>query len=283
VELSQHDPEGRDLRISCGAALVNLQLAVRSTGTAASVTLGGDDLDVVGTVVATGEWAPSPVERQRFRAIVRRMSYRRPFEDYPLAHITWQALEASAKESTSPVRWITGRREALALARLLIYSGRVHRNDVHYQRELGMWLSHGAKSSPPASGFPSGVLGVEGVGAMGLASAGTRFPDEEVLADRIERESVLVVGTPDDGPDDHLRAGESMQRTWLEATRLGLVASVMTQPLHLGEVRRELAEALGLPGVPQVLMRFGYPNSIPVPRSGRRDLPELFRDEQGDS
>jgi nitroreductase len=279
VELSQHDPSGRDLRISCGAALVNLELAVRSTGTAAHVALGGDDLDVVGTVVANGQLWPTPVERQRFGAIVRRMSYRRPFEDHPLAHITREALEGAARETTLPVRWITGPREALALARLLVYAGRVYQNDVPYQRELAMWLSHEPDSDSSSPRFPRAALGSEGVGAMGLASGGTRIPDEGVLADRIEQESVLVIGTPDDGPDDHLRAGDSMQRTWLEATRLGLVASVMTQPLHLSEVRRELAEALGLPGVPQALMRFGYPSSIPVPRGGGRDLPELFGDE----
>ncbi len=38
------------------------------------------------------------------------------------------------------------------------------------------------------------------------------------------------------------------------------MASIMTQPLHLAEVRTRLEDLLDGMAVPQALMRFGYPD-----------------------
>lgn len=283
LALSRHDPDGRDRHISCGAALTNLVVAVRSTGWRADVQRGGtaDQPDVVATVTGTRRIEPTPADHQRYRAIVRRMSYRRPFEDHDLPHVTREALHATAKSAHTAVRWVTGQHEALELARLLIYTARAYSDDAYYQRELSMWLSEGS-DEPPDEGIPAAALGAEGIPALGLATPRTRFPDERNLAARIDSESVLVLSTPSDEYEHHVEAGEAVERTWLEATGLGLVGSLMTQPLHLSEVRTGLAKTLGLAGVPQVLMRFGYASAIPTPRTSRRPQEELFADDQED-
>ena len=61
-----------------------------------------------------------------------------------------------------------------------------------------------------------------------------------------------------------------MEHAWLSATAMGIAASVMTQPLHIPEVRAGLRSALQLSGHPQVVMRFGFAEPIPVPRTSRR-------------
>ncbi|PRW64565.1 Acg family FMN-binding oxidoreductase [Actinopolyspora mortivallis] len=267
VALEQHDPEGRDRRLSCGAALTNLFLAVRGIGWEAELNRPTDseEADLVGRVTGTQRRDPTVLEGQRFRAITRRSSYRRPFHDQGLAHVAREALLAAGSSSGVRARWLSGPDDARNLAELLGYAARVHRKDRHYQRELAMWMTGGSSVGGHAS-TREDELASEGVPAVGLTTSGTRLPDEQRLAEWIEREAVMVLSTESDARDDHLRTGEAMQLAWLTATSLGLAASVITQPLHLSEVRRGLAERLGLVGEPHILMRFGYPDPVPRQR-----------------
>lgn len=267
-EIDRHDPYGRDRRISCGAALANLILAVREVGWAAEVQWGEDaDLsDLVASVAAYTRRKPSATDGQRYRAINRRSSYRRAFENQAIPHATREALWAAATSSGVHARWVTGAGEAFEVARLLTYAARVYQGDVRYQRELAAWTVERTEEDP-GQGIRADALGTEGLPAVGLARSETRLPDEQGLAERIERESVLIVSTSSDERIHHFRAGESMQMAWLGATSLGLATSVMTQPLQLSEVRSGLADQLGIPAVPEVMMRFGYPGvDIPTRR-----------------
>jgi hypothetical protein len=55
------------------------------------------------------------------------------------------------------------------------------------------------------------------------------------------------------------------------------VGSVLTQPLHLHEVRAGLIERLGLAGFPQLLLRLGYPVTATPATAGIAGLAEERR------
>ncbi|MGW1679638.1 nitroreductase family protein [Saccharopolyspora sp. NPDC002376] len=256
--VAQHDPEGRDRRISCGAALANLVLAIRGLGWAVEETFGSDAGLVIAEVAATERAEPSEVERRRFETVLDRRSHREAFDDPALPENIREALLDAATASGVAGRWISGADETLAVARLLTYAARVFRDNAAYQRELSSWTTS-------AGDVPSNGVGERGLAAVGLTTGRTHLPDESALAARMQREAVLVVGVQVDGQVNQVRAGAAVEQAWLEATGRGLAASVMTQPLHLEEVRSDLAAALGFTGMPQVLMRFGRPAG-----SGRR-------------
>lgn len=258
-ELSRHDPEGRDRRISCGAALTNLVLAVAELGWEPEVRRepqGADRPEVVAAVAGHRRKEADDAEKQRYRAITRRTSYRQAFHDHAVPEDIRQSLLVAVASSAAQARWVADG-DVSTLARLLIHAANVHRGDRSYQRELAMWTLE--QEAPAEWGIPAGALGSEGVPAVGLATSEVRIPDEHKLAERIAKESILVLTTPADEFRDHLRAGEAMESAWLEAVSRDVAASVMTQPLRLSEVRSRLTEMLGVSGVPQVLMRFGYP------------------------
>jgi hypothetical protein len=72
-----------------------------------------------------------------------------------------------------------------------------------------------------------------------------------------------------DGPADWLRAGQGLQRVLLTATRHGVSASLLCQPLDtLG------ADRTGASGHIQAIIRFGY--GPPVPGTPRRPFPEVL-------
>lgn len=280
--LDGHDPERRDLRISCGAALANLTLAVRASGWKTDVDRGGPAQrpGSLASVCAARREQPSAIDLMQYQAIPRRESWRRPFRHVPVSDMEQAVVADAASWPGAQARWIMDDEQAHAVAELLSHSSRVFRDDRRYQRELSAWTystpsAHGVSDG---RGIPDGALPRQGVSAIGLAASRTQVPDCAMLASRIGREAVLVLGSSGDGRGDHLLAGEAMQQAWLAATSMGLAVSVMTQPLHLSEVRSGLRDALRMDGVPQVVLRMGYPAAVPEARSPRRDVGEIFTD-----
>ena len=272
--LLQHDPSGREQQITMGAALTNLVLAVRRTGWSAEAHIHYGD-SITATITASRPRAQTATENQRHRAIVRRASYRRAFENQPLSHVTKESLYQATRLPGVFARWVSGEDEVAHVARSLAYSARVLRDDPGYGWELAAWTAeHERPEKLTATAHGSGHRS-----ASRPLMPATRLPDERRLAARIAGESMLVLSTPVEGRDGHLRVGQAMQQAWLEATSFGIAGSMLTQPLRLEEVRTGVAERLALPGTPQVLVRFGYP-AMSMPSEARRPLGEICGDGQ---
>src|SRR5262245_2796909 len=77
------DPDAREARLSCGAALFNLRFALRASGRTVRYDLLPDrDLpELLATVCLSGTRTPSPEQQRLAAAIHRRASNRRPFTD----------------------------------------------------------------------------------------------------------------------------------------------------------------------------------------------------------
>ncbi len=268
LELEEHDPQGRDRDISCGAALANLTLAVRHLGLIADVDRDpGGGVDVVATVTRNVSNPAGPEELRWFEAVPVRISHRRAFTTEPVSEEAREAFDALGESCGVCTRWVRETQETHQLARSLVYAATVYRADRRYQRELSAWTA--PRGSASDEGIPEEALGARGVPAIGLTTSRTALPDEYVLAARIAAESVVVVSSGSDDRASRVRAGEAMEYLWLDAVSRGLAASVMTQPLRLGEVRRRVTEVFGVES-PQLLMRFGYAASPAGERSGRR-------------
>jgi hypothetical protein len=257
--LPHHDPLGRDRLLSCGAALENAVLAMRILGWAPDVRLlpDPDRRDEVARADATSRREPSDVDLARYAAVPLRHSYRQPFAARPVDAGWRTALTAAAGTEGVEVRAIADE-QVDVLARALDHAALVLKADRAYQRELSAWT---AIVPNPLPG--TGVADVPGRLATlpwaGLVRRTTALPDAVTLAARLRRECLLLVETPDDGPRDQLRAGRALQATWLAATAAGLAGSLLTQPLHVREVRAGLIEGLGLAGFPQAILRLGHP------------------------
>ena len=274
ITLPYHDPTGRDRVLSCGAALANAELAVRALGWRAETALLGDPLipDWVGTVTATEPRSPTRTERARFAAIPHRRSHRLPFGPEVLSDDEINLIAAAGSGGGVGIRQITGEDEVRAVAGLVEYATRVSRDNRAYQRELLGWSTH-RHNRRARPGVQQERLG-PGLRVGGLSRLSTPASDVDVVAERISEETVLVLFTEGDSRREYLLAGAALQRAWLEATALGLAASVVTQPLHLSEVRGGLAGWLELPGRPHALLRVGRPPRL-VPPSPRKLVREF--------
>ncbi|MEV6899968.1 nitroreductase [Amycolatopsis sp. NPDC051372] len=271
VALPQHDPGRRDLAMSCGTALANLELAVRVLGRRADVEILPDPArpDVVARVDAATWCAPSAQDLARFAAIAARRSHRGRFGGPPVARRQVERVVRAAVTTGAEAVPLT---DAGELAELFDHAARAARDDDAYQRELALWTIRDEVGRRHGAGLGRTVVPPGELPGAGLVRRATEVPEPRVLRSRPAAETFL---TADDSRADHVRAGYALERGWLEAVTLGLSAAVLTQPLHVPEVRSALCEDRGLAGFPQALMRLGRPAGS-APASVRRGVGEVL-------
>lgn len=267
VELPYHDPRGRDRAISCGAALTNLAVTIRTQGWTTQIELFPDKErpELVARVIPSGAEQPSGADLARHAAIYRRHSYRAPFS---LLGLSWRDRDAliSAIGGNGVTAHVAQRKELFRLADLIDYAELVLRDDRAYQRELTSCLP----------GFPQPIRARSTLPWGGLVRPDTSVPDRYVMADRLGRECLVFVLTDTDSRRSHVQAGMALQRAWLTAVARGLVASVITQPWHLPAVRTSLTRLLDGNGFPQAMLRIGRP-TITRNRHDQRIQPTRMR------
>ncbi len=264
------DPEDRELRVACGAALFNTRLALRGHGIRPLVTLlpGTDAPGALATVRRGGSRDLDDEARRLIRAVPVRRSNRKPFreERVPAAHR--HALVRAAERERCWLHVVADRDERARLQRWVAKAHHVQEQDPGVRRELASWTGprHG-------DGVPPGSAGVrpapQDEWALRDFQAAERVPGKDYESDPL----VVVLCSFQDGPMAELQAGQALQRVLLTATDLGLSASFLSQVVEVRSVREELRRALGGNIVPQAVLRIGF--GSPVPPTPRRTVEDL--------
>jgi hypothetical protein len=290
--LRHMDPQGRELLISCGAALFNLRLALRVAGHDPIVWLmprdelmpGGEDQpDLLGSVeIVTTRAHPSAItERQLYEQIWRRHTNRQPFEKKPVGFNIVAELESAAwKERTH--LWLLHQRETRVLLADIKEADRKVNEDLdwrEYRAELRQYtnepmLSRGLGIPPEALG-PLPANGHVPYRDLGLEWHGHAERERKRFD---KRTRLLALSTNTNTRIDWLRAGMGLQRVLLTAVRLGVVASFYTQPLEpSNEKSRPRDPRSQWTRFPQMIMRVGY-CKLPAAQTPRLDNDDLWED-----
>ncbi|RJQ87285.1 Acg family FMN-binding oxidoreductase [Amycolatopsis panacis] len=277
VALPHHDPRRRDLAMSCGTALANLELAVRVLGRRADIAVLPDPArpDLIASIGTVGSLPPVDDELRRYGAITARRSHRAEFTGLPVSPDQLRTVLRAAVTTGVEARVLPGTAQ---LAKYLDHAARVIRDDGAYQRELALWTIRDEKAHRHGAGLGYSALPPGELPWAGLVRQRTALPDRPGLRERLEAETMLLFSTAGDARIDHIRAGYALERGWLEAVAHGIAGAVLTQPLHVPEVRSALCEDYRLPGFPHALLRLGRTTRA-VPGSPRRNLAEVLGED----
>ncbi|WP_189256046.1 Acg family FMN-binding oxidoreductase [Lentzea flava] len=267
------DPEDRELRLSCGAALFNLRVALQGFGIRPLVTLlpGKDAPGALATVRRGGTVRPDDEMRDLLRAVPARRTNRRPFFESGVDGRHRHALVRAAELERSWLHVVDTRQEVARMKEFVLRAHRIQQQDPGVLAELRSFTGHRPDATdgvPPASAGFRPEAQDEWMFRDFSADARPEGKDYE------SNPLVVVVCSFYDGPLGELQAGQAMQRVLLTATTIGLSASFMSQPVEVRTVREELRRALGGMLVPQAVLRVGY--STPVPATPRRPVTELL-------
>jgi nitroreductase len=254
------DPVGREMLISCGAALFGLRLAVRSLGYVPVVELLPDRARLrLLARVRFGEAEPMTArERQMLEALPHRHTHRGPFAAGPLPAGLVAGLQHDALAEGATLALVDRAHAYQQLEDILGAAGPRQDLDPAAQAEVRRWsreMADPARDGVPARAFPASAGREPGRLSQrdfdlgrGLGLLPTGGPPPAITA-------VLI--TPGDGRADWLRAGQALHRLLAHAASRWVFASLHTQPLEAAAIRALIRERLALPGAPQMLLQLG--------------------------
>lgn len=257
------DPDGREMLISCGAALYNLRSSLRALGYTPGVRLlpDPDRPHLLADVYLEPGEHPDQQTLREHAQIRRRRSHRGGFRADPLPAGILTAVRHDAEREGAKLIEAVDAHVKGALAALTDAAQHVQRRTPAYATEIARWApspktsrtdgvqeraypQQTPQTTPhfPARDFARG----HGWGAPSTAD------DDEVLAG-----VALLLVSGGDGPADRLRAGQALQRALLRATENDLSAAFHTQALEVPELRTFIRDQFCGGAHPQMLLRLG--------------------------
>jgi nitroreductase len=277
--LTVTDRDGRELVISCGAAVFNMRLALRKLGLDSHVALTpSENPRLLARVEPRPGVAANAAERRMFAAIARRHTYRGPFEDRPVSSELEVGLQDAARAEGALLVYMTQPGQRANVLHLARSAERELARDPRVRDELTAWTPAPSERRPdgvPSSAYahPSPLPSADELPArdFDLGRNIAQLPEPASAAG-----TLAVLATEGDNARDWLLAGQALQRMLLTATQHSALTAIHSQVVELAHTRSELRRELASAGMPQLLLRFGYaaPRTAPAttPRRATEDV-----------
>lgn len=274
------DPAGRQLVVSCGAAIANVELAIRAAGRLPETDLvpTGRLATRLAVVRLGGSHTPSPLETLLFEAIPHRATNRHPLDGSRVSADVLDGLDRLVDRPGVGITFVDGLSAHAGVVSLTTVADRVQAERRTFREELRRW-SRPDDSSPDGVPYSSRGLGAAGARRLsppvrdfdvdGRAGHDAREPDATV-----DRPLLAAVWTDRDRPLDWLRAGIVTERVLLALTAAGLAASFVNQPLDDVALRPYVADQVGAGGPVQVMLRVGA--GVAVRQAPRRPVDDVL-------
>ena len=270
------DPQDQELRISCGAALFNLRLALQGRGIRPDVTLCPDRArpGLVAEVRRGGTAPATPEVVRLLGAVPRRRTNRHPFSNAPVASPEQENLCRAAAQQGASLHLVHDRVRRRELSKLAEQAHRRQMDDPAFRAELAQWTgtAPGRPDGVPASaGGPLPAPQDHWVLRDFTGGAGReRVPDKDFEDEPL----IAVLTSPFTGRMGDVHVGEALQRVLLNATADGLAVSFLAQLVEVPDVCDAVQRLIGTIRPPQVVLRIGY--GWPTARTPRRAVADLL-------
>jgi nitroreductase len=277
--LPNTDPDGRDLMLSCGAALNHCVVALAAVGWRAKVArlpnpADPDHLAAIELVPC----AADSLEVALTAAIPRRRTDRRHYSSWPVPVSDIALMVARAARSGVTLCQVDDIDRLHGIVAQSVWDHMTH----DYLVELAEWSGRYASAAGvPARNTPKSDRHAKIPGRFFAGPALAMAPDSSPAEDNAV---VLALGTRCDDRLARLRAGEATSVVLLTATSMGLACCPVTEPLEVAGTRAAVrSNIFGDGDFPQMLLRVGWApiNADPLPPTPRRALSEFVTWNRG--
>jgi hypothetical protein len=272
------DPTGRQLALSCGAALLGARVSLAAAKIDVSTIVLPDpaDVDLLATMTIIGASADLDSGAVRLDAAAdSRRSNRRQFVSDDVPDSVIETLRNAAAVEGAWLQPVTTLDDRIAVATLTQHADDLQNASAAYRSELLAWTSGDPdrRDGIPSSAIPHNSGGAhDDIPIRQFDTRGEGALPQETRS-RLNQ-TMLVLGTEGDGRRDWLLAGQALGRVLLELTAAGFVASIFSQVAEVPGTREQLRRDLRLSGHPHLLLRVG--RADPTPPTPRRALEDVI-------
>lgn len=268
-QLAVTDPDGREMLISCGAALFNLRLGLRLAGRIPQARVLPDPRDptLIAEVSFDGRAEPDAYERRLGGHILRRRTHRGAFAPDPLPRGLLGVLRESAALDGTMLRVVADPGYRAVLAAATDSAEQTLRLDAAHVSEMSRWVippGSTRRDGVPPTSYPARPEHTDPdfPGRDFARGHGWGLPPLSCAPPQGAAGVVALLTTPGDRPEDWVRAGQAMQRILLTASSYGVAAALHSQPVELTWMREFIRTLLGDGGHPQLVVRLGLVTQV---------------------
>ncbi|MDY6796420.1 MAG: nitroreductase [Actinomycetota bacterium] len=254
------DGDDRELTMSIGAAITNLEVAAAHFGLKNEVRYhSGNDKELMARVILQKGDADKGL-LDLFPAITGRRTNRLAFKDRELEAGDLEKLRRNSTFGQTSVQLVTDKGMKDRLAELIDEGDRVRMADRSFRKELGDWIR-------PAKSIADDGLMTDSIGIPGFLSwAGPWMmrtfnigkSQGKKDADLAAKSAAIAVVLGSDSRDNLLDAGRLFERFTLTLTNMGMGYSFFNLPVEVPALRVKLKAFLDIGVLPQLLFRIGY-------------------------
>jgi hypothetical protein len=250
------DTSGREVILSCGAALDHLRVAMAARGWDSKIDWfpNPNNPDHLASIDFSPMSFVTEAHRRRAEAILQRHTDRLPMA----APTDWDSFETLLRSAFSPddaILTVLPKQARPRLAEASRLTEALRRYDSSYHAELSWWTS----GLEPDEGMPPGSLPT--LEENRLVGVDREFPtvrrDDRTRVVGPDHAEILVLSTVDDTSDQVLRCGEVLSTVLLECTMAGLATCPLSHMIELSTSRDIVADLITRAGRPQLLIRIG--------------------------
>lgn len=263
-QLSVADSRGREMTLSCGAALFTAKLALRSLGYVPETRVLPDpaDPDLISLLRWRRRAAATAPEALLFSQVTRRRTHRGGFEPVPLMPGLLGLLRGGAAEHGAAFRVAVTEESRAALGAVVGLAEHVQRAGSAYRRELAAWAPPPGSTrldgvSPSSYPARPEVLSPDFAGRDFAHGHGWGFPAVSRVSAARFTGMAGVLTTAGDTPAHWVSAGQALQQLLLTSAAHGAAAALHSQPVEIGWLREAIRGQLGDGSYPQLVLRLG--------------------------
>ncbi|MFC7493576.1 MULTISPECIES: Acg family FMN-binding oxidoreductase [unclassified Nocardioides] len=276
-QLSVADPLGRNLAISCGAALEYAVVGAAAAQWQSVVDLLPDPDDP--DHLAVLRLSPGPVNRRALAdasLLSARRTDRRRLIPWPVPHGLLEAVAGRASVGIASTVILAALPDRLGVELLVSRALATERADRLLVEEQSRWVAAGRPDGvPPENARPS-----DGDLRPGSPSRYDAPPlDDESQLVTAPLDGLLVILSEDDSPHGWIDAGRTLCRAWVAALDHDLSVVPLSQVIEVAETRAALrADVLDVDPWPQLLLRVGWQELArsPLPSTPRRGVEDVL-------
>ncbi len=253
LSLPASDPSGRGGWISLGAVAKNIEIAAAYFGLDTHVTLDATEITIS---FQHGKTADDGL----FQAIKQRYSNKL---NYSSQLISKEQLATLQQLSPNLTAFTSSSSTIAKIAEIHVDAARNIARSPRFGRELAHWMR--PNDTARTDGMPGFVIGLRPIFSRVIPALISLAPWILSIRGKKDRHLILnsptigVISTPHDSPADWFAAGRAFELIALQATKDGLVITIMAAMVEYPPASKALAEVMKIaPSKVQVFFRTGY-------------------------
>jgi nitroreductase len=282
-QLMRADPDGRDLILSCGAALHHLRVAAAGSGWRAEVRRVPNAYnDAQLANIAFQPEPATPAALAALEALERRRTDRRTPSGSPVPREQLDRLLALGPQAGVTIFAVVSRGARNELLQILAEADREQREDPDYVDEIVLWTGRDDGEGIPSSSLLRRDQGERRADPVPTGPP-SRFPSGSLVDDSqtVSEPALLAISTSSDDTASRLRAGEALGALLVLGEEAGMAMVPLSQAIEVDRARALLQdELLSDTACPQIVVQVGWapPGRERVPLTSRRPVDEVLGD-----